>query len=86
MTPYAGFGGEFTLETENVTPDRVEEGSPKGNSGHVTQVQVFRRGHPGACGHVTPGSGFGVWDHRGDWSFETWYRFWEVGSRWRWDM
>ena len=57
VTPYAGFGGEFTLETENVTPDTVLERSHQGDSGHVTQVQVFQRGHPGACGHVTPHKG-----------------------------
>ena len=63
VTPCAGFGSEFTLETENVTPDTVLEGSHQGDFGHVTQVQVFQRGHPGACGHGTSGEGSGMWGH-----------------------
>ena len=65
-----GLGGRDTRDCEHMTPG----------------AGSWERALPGDCGHVTPVIGFGVWDHRGDWSFETLYRFWEVVSRWRWDM
>ena len=38
----------------------------QGDSGHVTQVQVFQRGHPGTCGLVTLGEGSRRWGHPRD--------------------
>ena len=35
---------------------------------------------------MTPGTVSGRWGHTGDWSFEPWYRVWEVESGWRLDM
>ena len=41
-------------------------GCHQGDSGHVTQVQVFRRVHPGTCGPVTLGEGSERSGHPGD--------------------
>ena len=44
-------------------------GCHQGDSGPVTQVQVFRRGHPGACGPVTLGEGSERWSHPGNYGY-----------------
>ena len=45
---------------------QVMVGCHQGDSGPVTQVQVFQRGHPGACGPVTIGERSWRWGNPGD--------------------
>ena len=44
-------------------------GCHQGDSGHVTQVQVFQRGHTGTCGPVTLGEGSERWSHPGHYGY-----------------
>ena len=56
-------------------------------SGLTPGEESGERGHLADSWHVTTGAWFGdggpPWRL---WSFETWYRVWEVGSHWRWDI